>query len=43
MHIFEKLSDYENRGKTFEEFYPTFFNTINIEKEKKILGRFLEK
>jgi len=35
MHIFEKISDYENSGKTFEEFYPTFFYTIDIEKEKK--------
>jgi hypothetical protein len=34
MHILEKLHDYENSGKTFEEFYPTFYNTINIEKEK---------
>ena len=35
MHIFEKIYDYENSGKTFEEFFPTFFNTINIEKEKR--------
>jgi len=35
MHIFEILPDYENSGKTFEEFYPTFFSTINIDKEKK--------
>ena len=35
MHIFEKLIDYEKDGRTFSDFYPHFFESINIEKEKK--------
>jgi hypothetical protein len=35
MHIYEILPEYENSDKSFKEFYPTFFTTINIEEEKK--------
>jgi hypothetical protein len=41
MHIFDKLKDYENSGKTFEIYYPEIIKAINIEKEKNRWENFI--